>query len=424
MRERATLTCKSCSTSIEVLVDNNFDPNWVCTPCRTKGLKVIEVFPSVDPSIGKYIDQRTTDGHTLSWWRQSDFFRHTRATVPLILYPTTRNLRGKLRMGKEMRLSLELTGQGFEPFDKMLEWGLGNIEEGDLLLIPDCDGSPIKTREQFRQVPQETGSILAPIRGRTLPEMEKWVKDNPSLDGYYVSPRNELGVILSAVILQQEYFPTSRLHIRGISGSQPVELLGTLLQKVKGQISVETSSHLAGVTAGVYFRPQMTKTLVRLLKGNELDSIPCGCPVCLDTFEFGGLSEKAPARTVPIMLHNLYQFVRFMRIYENITPSILSMKKSSAGVFFTNEVLALRGVFDYYLENGWKSVRDHSTSFGPDFDANQVRLFEVPSAPPPTPCPVCGEEEGIRFTYPLITGEVLICENCLRFYQEAAKVLP
>lgn len=425
MKGRIEVHCdKGCGTSITVIEGTDLSEVWVCTQCRTKGRIVAELFPSVDPFLPRYIDQRTPDDHTLTWWRERDYFRHPFLTVPLTLFPTTKNLRGKLRIqDKATHLALEMTGQGHEPFDKMAEWALSNVEERDLILVPADDDSPEKSRTQFYRVDNTMGSVLAPIRGTTLPEMERWVETIEAPDGYHVTPHNDLGAILSAFIIHEEFFPKARLHIRGVSGKRAIELVGMLTRSVQSPISFETGSHLAGITAGVYYRPFTVRELVRLLKGTELENNPCDCPVCARQFDFGGLGERLPTRTVPTTLHNLYQYLRFLRLCQSTERTELAVAKSHGATDYVSaEVYRLNDVFGYYKAHGWEAVREHSTAFGEDFDTAQARLFEtVPSADPP-PCAICEQGKG-SFPLDTMAGGVLICDDCRRFYEEARKVL-
>jgi hypothetical protein len=325
-------------------------------------------------------------------------------------------------------MAYELTGRGFEPWDQLVSWAVRNVVEGDLIIVPPIPGAPDKSERQFVEVPQETASVLAPMMGADLPTLERWVRAHDAIDGYHISPENDLDRILGAFIVQHEFFPDRRLHLRGISGEHAWQLVGALAARSQGPISVETSAHLAGVTAGIYYRPNGVRALARILKGTELDSIPCDCPVCVEMLEFGGLSEKVPPRTVPIMLHNLYQLMRYVRIYEDIEPVLVQVRaeaQARLGYFegqFAPEVLRCLAGYDLYLERGWDRVRDQSLRAMGQLDVNQRQLFDVPPTPPPAPCAVCGESEG-RFPLSTFLGEALVCEDCHRFYEEAQKVM-
>ncbi len=389
----------------------------------------LELFPSLDPSFLSYADAKTSLGQTLSWWRSTDFFQYPRMSASALLWAKTQFLRSKLRAPKEVRISYELVGQGYEPFDLLVEKAIQNVEDHDLIVVPAVDSSPELSEKQFFKVPDAVGSVLAPIMGSELSEMEKWVGQAQFLDGFHFSAGGDLPAIVGAFILQREFFPKKRLHLRGVSGEKAFQLVGALSSQAEGPVSVETSTHLAGVTAGIYFRPNSVKGMARLLKGTELDSIPCDCPVCSMTLEFGALSDKVPSRTVPVTLHNLYQVIRYSRLYENLYPIYVqavaeSLQKSGVSSMsgFMPEVLRVLEGWDFYREHGWAVVRERPLTLMGALDPGQKLLFQTPQSPPPEPCLVCGESEG-RYPFNSVIGEGLICESCRRFYEEAQRVV-
>jgi hypothetical protein len=388
----------------------------------------LELFPSVDPSALSYIDAKTSLGQTLTWWRPTDFFDYPKLSASALLWAKTSFLRNKLRAPKETHISYELVGEGYEPFDMLVEKAVQNVEDRDFIIVPATENSPELSEKQFFKVPQDRGSVLAPIGGSELNEMEKWVGQAQFLDGYHIAATNDLPTILGAFILQHEFFPKKRLHLRGVSGEKAFQLVGALASTSEGPVSVETSAHLAGVTAGIYFRPNSVKGMARLLKGTELDSIPCDCPVCSSLLEIGALSEKVPARTVPIVLHNLYQIIRYVRIYENIYPIYEQAKTEglqrtgySSMSGFHPEVLRLIEGFSFYREHGWELAKERPLALLGAIDPNQKLLFQTPETAPPEPCLVCGEAEG-RYPFHSVIGEGLICDSCKRFFEEAEKV--
>jgi hypothetical protein len=349
----------------------------------------LEIYPAVDPTLPKVIDQRDTSGRTLTWWRASDYFVHPYVVAPLALFPS-HNLRGKMRAGPEIRFLLDTTGRGFEPEDRVAEWVEQNAGPADF----GVDYPPRKL------------SWVVPVRGESLPSMEEEMRARSGSPraGIAVYPDGKLSTLLYGFILHREFFRGKRLHVVGVSGHAMLQALAVYSRTVEGTISFDTSCHLSGATMGAYFHPYTVRALVS--RGTTVETPPCDCAVCQTPAARIGEQLTPPA----LVLHNLYQLLRYVRIWRAVAIS-----HPDRGSYLINEVQSVLDGFNYYKEHGYAHIRD-TADLLQRFDPGQRRLLDVQSVAP-VPCSTCGAESRTEYR------GTRVCDSCKRFYEEAEKVL-
>jgi hypothetical protein len=386
----------------------------------------LEVFPSLDPNLPKYIDDRDASQHTLTWWRPGDYLRHPFLATPVTMFPGSRNLRGKLRAPKDIRILFTSNGRSFETTEQIGHWIGDNIEGRDVVVAPDLppgedfDRAMKASKKEFDTVASlcgPTGSILGTIRGTTLTAMELWMRAIGAVDGYAIAAFNDLRTILYGMMLHHEFFPKQRLHFSGVSGERAFEVITYYARQTEAPVSIDTTAHLGGITAGIYYRPYDVRAMARLLRGDELDFLPCDCAVCKDQLDLVG-TEKSISKNVPLALHNLAQIIRYARLVETIQVE----RKYFRELYAQNEVVAIINAYEHYLARGYDAVRDSAAFLDVDFDPAQTRIHNVPFTQPAPRCGLCGDEEG-KFDYILGSGPTKLCFNCFRFYEEADEVL-
>lgn len=206
----------------------------------------------------------------------------------------------------------------------------------------------VKNAEKMLELRRGNYDLFGVVQGAEPRLMDRWfnrLKRTGDFDGWAFSAKFNPAVYVMVLALGHHYSPNKPFHILGHGGATMFCLAAYVANKTNNRITTDSSTATRMSSGYQWYIPG---TLKPFFVGGRTDwpDVPCDCPVCSyhgpDDF-FSGIYEAKSLLT----LHNLYQILGYVKLVNAVKGDREALERIAP-----KEVPPLLDALDYYFDHG------------------------------------------------------------------------